>query len=342
MISIQVKLKYIFCTAAVILLAESSAAQEMRSVEIKFRPVEGAAGYDIQWLRTETGDSDAGEGEVERINSPPVIRNLPVEFEYFRIRSVDGRGVPGPWSPPGRIPEFISSRSLFRKIAVNGTDRLYFTGSNILLESHDAASGPAAVYWSINGSGFEPFTAAVELPAENQIVLRFYSEDRAGNRENIRQMEFWTDRIAPETKVEFTSPTALINGRMFSSGKIVLRISPLDAGSGVEKTFCKLIQNTEERVIEDCGKSNVEINIAADSVIFEYYSVDRLGNRENPKRIYLGKKGSTASLLRQLHRNAVSVGMPAALLQFRLSLRLDSVLRPELPKPIRKTRRFFV
>jgi len=280
-----------FFALSVIFTVTISLRAGERTIEIKFRPVAGASAYEIQWLKSPAEKNDSDDGEIERVSASPVRRNLGPDILYFRIRSLDARGIPGGWSSPAHVPAFeVKSRHVFTPVRVGSEERNYYAGESIGLTARDGGSGVSSLYWSLGEGDFMAYTTPLRLPPEGHIVLRYYSEDRAGNRENIRQMEFWTDRVAPITRVQFESPSVERNGRRYSSGKIVLSVTALDGGSGVERTFCKIIRGTQIEEKEDCSRIEIDFS-GGPSVIFEYYSKDRMGNAEKPRRIYFVKPG---------------------------------------------------
>lgn len=97
----------LLCVSAPVLQAEEK-GEATYPVRILLEPRKDAKFYQIEWL--ETGDMKPSEDAEpmrslqEKITGTLIEREIPVRFEFFRLRSAYKEGLFGPWGDVVRIP----------------------------------------------------------------------------------------------------------------------------------------------------------------------------------------------------------------------------------------------
>ncbi|MDR7080077.1 uncharacterized protein YjiK [Neobacillus niacini] len=132
----------------------------------------------------------------------------------------------------------------------------------------DDLSGVAKTFYSINGSEFVEGTTFTV----NEVVseVSFYSEDNAGNVEEVQTVKAKIDTVAPETVSNVTD--------QWNKGEVPVQLTATDDLSGVAKTFYSIngtefVEGTMFTVSEE-GVNKVS-----------FYSVDNAGNIEETKTV---------------------------------------------------------
>jgi large repetitive protein len=136
------------------------------------------------------------------------------------------------------------------------------------LTATDDLSGVAKTYYSINGLEFvEGTTFTVN---EEVSEVSFYSEDIAGNVEEVKTVKVKIDTVAPETISNVTD--------QWNQGEVAVQLTATDDLSGVSKTYYSI--NGSEFVE---GTTFTVTDEAVNEVSF--YSVDNAGNVEDVKTV---------------------------------------------------------
>jgi hypothetical protein len=103
----------------------------------------------------------------------------------------------------------------------------YVSAASINITGWDESSGISSIMYRLDGSTWGEFTGQLTVDGDGQHVLEYYAVDRAGNAETIHTASF---------QVDITGPTVAFgaaNGRVFSSGDLVLTFEASDAISGI-------------------------------------------------------------------------------------------------------------
>ncbi|CAH2712905.1 hypothetical protein BACCIP111895_00038 [Neobacillus rhizosphaerae] len=137
----------------------------------------------------------------------------------------------------------------------------YNDNVTVLLSPSDNESGVDKTYYSINGSDFVEGTS-FSVSEEGVTKVSFYSIDKAGNIEEVKNVEVNIDKTAPITTSNLTN----------EDGTVLL--SPSDNGSGVDKTYYSI--NGSDY------KEGTSFKVSEDGVTkVTFYSVDKAGNIED-------------------------------------------------------------
>lgn len=153
----------------------------------------------------------------------------------------------------------------------------WYTGAvNVSLEASDDLSGVNATFYKINDENWIKYEESFKVDKEGINKVSFYSTDKAGNKENVKEIEIKIDRSPPFTKCEINA-TYGKNNWIISSAKIKLKAN--DNFSGVNYTMYRVDDG-------EWKKYQGEINISSNGEhIIRFYSVDIVGNIENEKNV---------------------------------------------------------
>ncbi|SDM90865.1 hypothetical protein [Bacillus sp. OK048] len=162
----------------------------------------------------------------------------------------------------------------------------------------DDLSGVANTYYSINGSEFVEGTVFTVNQGISEVS--FYSEDFAGNVEEVKTVKVQIDTAAPETTSNVTD--------QWNQGEVAVELTATDDLSGVAKTFYSI--NDSEFVEGTTFKVTDE---AVNEVSF--YSIDKAGNVEDVKtvevKIDTAAPETTSNVTDQWNQGEVAIQLTA-------------------------------
>jgi len=153
-----------------------------------------------------------------------------------------------------------------------GANGWYTSAVTVTLTPADTFSGPNETYYSVDGGVWNTGTT-VNVAAEGQHQVRYYTVDAAGNQEAERHVNLSIDSAAPTT-ARTLSGTAGDNGWYVSDVSVTL--TPTDATSGVNVTR----YNVDGGGWQDYSAPFWVAGSGVHGV--EYYTVDAAGNEELP------------------------------------------------------------
>lgn len=274
---------------------ESSAVGQFR---VEFTPVPGARFYEIEWFREDVaGQSNPIADETERFDAPPFLKRVRGLYKFFRVRSIGQFNLPGDWTPLFTVPGFTNRKvkqEIFRNIErADGVTVRYFTGQSIQLQAEDDSPEPSTIYYSVNNGPFQQYDQRVLFKEDGSYILRYYAIDAAGNKEAMQQARFLVDRKPPQTSVRFESGLVENERGLFTGPNNTIYLDAADAGAGVEKIRYRIVKTGESRGAFRDYTAPIQIarDVLGDSpratYAIEFYAIDRLGNREERRTIYV-------------------------------------------------------
>ncbi|MDH7486324.1 MAG: hypothetical protein QHJ81_08595, partial [Anaerolineae bacterium] len=148
----------------------------------------------------------------------------------------------------------------------------YSATVTVTLTISDATSGPAAIFYQVNGGAWLSGTQGAEVIFANdgQHRLKYYGRDVAGNREAEHELQVFIDMQPPSTAY-FLDGREGLNGWYTSA--VTVTLLPTDTVSGIAVT--------RYRVDGGPWRSGTSFVVDTDGVhTLEFYSVDGLGNVE--------------------------------------------------------------
>jgi hypothetical protein len=117
------------------------------------------------------------------------------------------------------IPDFIAPITIVSTTGTQGMNNWFRSPVQVVFNATDTESGVKATYFSVDGTATT--TGTTTTVTSNGIhILRFYSEDSAGNVEQATSSTIKIDMVAPESTISLNAITkdlAIIGSDNFSS-----------------------------------------------------------------------------------------------------------------------------
>ncbi len=158
--------------------------------------------------------------------------------------------------------------------------------TEITLEAKDQLSGVENIYFSLDGSGYTPYSGTIKLNQEKEYLLKFYAVDNVGNVEKVKEKVILVDDSNPSTKLE-------VKGDLYNdiiSGRSSIELKTADK-HGIKGIYYSL-DGKPEKIYNDPISGAY---LTQGEHTLEYYSVDILGNKEEIKnyKFYVDKTPPT-------------------------------------------------
>lgn len=169
---------------------------------------------------------------------------------------------------------------------LKGNNTYYGNNMSIEFKTNDNISGVKATYISIDGKPYTEYKGNIDFEKEAEYKIKYYSVDNVGNVETPKEFTFSTDLESPKT---FHTIVGInLEGNVISANtKIYLKSD--DNLTGVNKTYYQ-IDDGDYKVYY--GKDLPLTALKNGYHVLKYYSVDKVGNKENETtlKFYLDKQ----------------------------------------------------
>ncbi|MEL6534965.1 MAG: hypothetical protein AAFQ98_06105, partial [Bacteroidota bacterium] len=115
------------------------------------------------------------------------------------------------------------------------TRNILSSRAQITLLSEDPASGISRIYYALDSAEMRPYRNGIPFQtlADGNHVLRYYSVDRVGNAESVKEYPFYLDKNPPEVVATIVGDQYQNRGRVFISDRTTVELSAADNHSGV-------------------------------------------------------------------------------------------------------------
>ena len=109
--------------------------------------------------------------------------------------------------------------------------------SKIVLEANDENSKIQKTVFSINGGTLYNYTRPIVISglSEGEHTISYYSIDHVNNTEATSEYTFYLDKSAPMIVDELIGNTFIANGREYSSGRSMIKLTAMDNKAGVRE-----------------------------------------------------------------------------------------------------------
>ena len=164
-----------------------------------------------------------------------------------------------------------------------GQNGWFVSQVDVSLVAVDDASGVASTSYRLDGGIWEPY-APFGLAIEGANLLDFYSEDVAGNVEEIRNISIRIDTVAPETSL---IEDGSYGGADWYLGPVLVTLSGSDASSGTANVSYRLDGGPWQT-------APLSFTIAGDGVHLVEYQASDFAGRVEPLRNFEVRIDSTA------------------------------------------------
>ncbi len=118
----------------------------------------------------------------------------------------------------------------------------------------------------------EPVSMALLSQGDHKLI--YYSVDNVGNQEDTHEFDFYVDKTPPTILQDIAGKSFLVNGKEYSSGQSMLKITAIDNKAGVKEVFYS-INNGSFKLYE----KPVLLNSAKGILNIKVYATDKVNNR---------------------------------------------------------------
>ena len=149
--------------------------------------------------------------------------------------------------------------------------------SKITLSSPDDKSGGVQYYYAVNNTKeFQPYKKLIPIPMKSGIFsFHFYAKDKFDNTSDKTVNKFYMDMAPPKTGEKIEGAYYKQNSSLWIRKETKILLIAKDTESGLKKTSYTIGEGSSQEYtgkpiqVQDEGK-----------ILFKYYSVDNVGNRE--------------------------------------------------------------
>ncbi len=138
--------------------------------------------------------------------------------------------------------------------AEHGLNGWLLSPAVITLISTDSLSGAAGLYYSVDGSSFALYSSSFSVGGEGEHLLKYYSADRAGNKEIEKELAFKLDVNAP---LVGAVPGPVANNYGWNNTAVAVVFSGTDTISGL--AYC-----APEKIVDAEGSSRTITGYCSD------------------------------------------------------------------------------
>lgn len=148
--------------------------------------------------------------------------------------------------------------------------------TKIKLNAEDKISGIKAVYYSIDDKKYQLYSYPLNSAylTEGEHTIKYYAEDRVGNKEPERVYDFFVDKTPPILVDEIMGNSFVVQGKEYSSGRTKLKLTAVDNKAGVKEIKYSINNETYQLYEKPFYLSTVSGSLAVVS-----YAIDHVGNK---------------------------------------------------------------
>lgn len=200
-------------------------------------------------------------------------------YKYGRIAAIDQYGVRGEYSEIFEIEQRIVEKKAPTPIIPLPSNYLS-ENHTISLALNDDKSKGWITYYKINDGKWLTYNDGIRLSQEGLNLIQYYSEDRLGNREKIKTMEYILDTQGPFIEVSFSNTYEDKDKFLFTGKKSTITLGVNDFYSGILSVKTYLRTSSEFLEVEWDPKKSIRIpeNFSEKILELKVVATDRLGN----------------------------------------------------------------
>ncbi|MFN8494402.1 MAG: hypothetical protein U0350_42775 [Caldilineaceae bacterium] len=146
----------------------------------------------------------------------------------------------------------------------------YQTAATLHVTATDALAGVAQVEITVDGGGWQPYTAPLTVASGGQHTVQLRARDQAGNFSAMTPVHFGIDTLAPQTTVWLAGGQAP-NGWYVTP--VTVTLTTTDTGAGVANVQWRLNGGAWQPYTGPFVVTRERVNL------LEYYAVDKAGNQ---------------------------------------------------------------
>ncbi|MEJ5265923.1 MAG: hypothetical protein WHT29_11460 [Bacteroidales bacterium] len=150
--------------------------------------------------------------------------------------------------------------------------------ASIIFRMEDTLSEPENLYYIVNEGApsiYQKPLEASRLP-QGEYLISYWAVDKVGNTSDTLRFSFYIDKTPPTIIPEIMGKTYIINGKEFSSGRSLLKLTTIDNKAGTKEIYYS-INNDEYKKYE----KPVMLNNTGGNLIVKAYALDYVNNRSD-------------------------------------------------------------
>lgn len=270
---------------------------------LKIQDDPSASSYEIQWIQNKENLEELFREDVETLPGKSVVLSEP-KAPYFRIRGKNSLNQPGPWSEIFKSEDFLKEEitlSLDEESGIKEIEEetpfipemaLLFAGNELYLKDGLVVFPKdlrGEIWLSLNGGEKFRYQEEFRLEHNRLYTLELEYRNSRGKILNKESYRFKTDLLPPRTYRFIFFPAFGGKNQLYLTPRSKILFFPLETNSGLEATFCRF---SEEEDFAPCGPvltlPEKYQKPCRSCIKFQYYSLDKAGNKEKTKEEVLG------------------------------------------------------
>lgn len=148
--------------------------------------------------------------------------------------------------------------------------------ARIVFYTEDTISETEHLYYTLNENNPVVYRSPIDMNRlpQGEHTLTYWAEDKVGNSTEKKSFSFYVDKTPPTIIPEIMGKTYLINGKEFSSGRSLLKLTTIDNKAGTKEIYYS-INNSEFKKYE----KPVMLSNTGGRLIVRAYALDFVNNR---------------------------------------------------------------
>lgn len=148
--------------------------------------------------------------------------------------------------------------------------------ARIVFFTEDTISETENLFYALNENKPAIYSSPVDMKnlPQGEYTLTYWAEDKVGNSTDKQTFSFYVDKTPPTIIPEIMGKTYMINGKEFSSGRALLKLTTIDNKAGTKEIYYS-INNSEFKKYE----KPVMLSNTGGRLIVRAYALDYVNNR---------------------------------------------------------------
>ncbi|TAG54455.1 MAG: hypothetical protein EAZ27_08960 [Cytophagales bacterium] len=149
--------------------------------------------------------------------------------------------------------------------------------TKVYLTKEDVSSGIQQTYYQLDKSPWQPYTRGlipISTLNDGDHILRYFSVDNVGNKENVSEYAFYLDKTSPIMAADIIGDKFIVNERVYFSGRTKMKLTAVDNKSGVKEVLYSI---DKDKFIKYTDPFYLP-NKSGDHII-KYYALDNMANK---------------------------------------------------------------
>lgn len=278
---------------------------EEKTITFTLAPEPGVVQFELELWKQQNFDTEI---PLRVFKKPGKVElKIPNGYEYFRAAGVAKRQIRGFWSELMSVSSFGKKRNTEKQTpqlttlqkpeetldilvpiqTKTGEVKQYLTAKKIRIVPEVNSEKKVSYFYRVNsGVWTESLDPEIEINNEGFFNLEFKSIDILGNKEIPKKLFFYVDKTPPTTSVQKENLYLKPSSGYFVSSSNSIIINAIDNDSGVKATYYQPICENSKGDWILLENNYIKLSdlkkFCSTSMKIKLYSVDQVGNREDP------------------------------------------------------------